>query len=322
VSGARVSVIVLSWNSREFLEGCLASVLAQTHPDVELIVVDNASDDDSAQFVRERFPSALLIENAVNTGFCAGNNIGLKRAHGAYILFLNADAVLEPTYLEKALERFASHERAGSVAGKVLRFDRRTLDTTGQILTRSRRVKERGYGEPDSGQYERPGDVFSVCGAAALYRREAIDDVSVDGEFFDEDFFAFGEDFDAGWRARRLGWACLYEPSAVAAHYRGGTQAVRGVTGRKRLEMTRRPPHIQAHIVKNRYLAMIKNETPGSFLANLPFILAWDIALWVWLAIFSPATILMIWRHRGLFRRAFAKRRALNARAASQAVSG
>jgi len=317
-----VSVIVLSWNSRRFLEGCLGSVLSQTWPHVELIVVDNASADGSAAFVRERFPQAVLVENAVNLGFCAGNNVGLKRAGGVYILFLNADAVLDPTYLEEALEPFATHARAGMVQGKVMRFDRVTLDTTGQVLTRSRRVKERGYGEPDRGRYEQPGEVFSVCGAVALYRRAMIDAVSVDGQFFDEDFFAFGEDFDVGWRARNLGYRCRYQPSALAAHYRGGTQdasSEQSTRGSRRGEMLRRPPQIQAHIVKNRYLAMIKNETAAAFVVNLPFIMCWDLFLWSCLILFSPSTIPVLWRHRGLLPRAWRKRRALVARSASAA---
>ncbi len=312
-----VSVIVLSWNSRHFLEGCLGSVLAQTWPRVELIVVDNASTDGSAAFVRERFPQAVLVENTVNLGFCAGNNVGLKRAGGVYILFLNADAVLDPAYLEEALKPFATDARAGMVQGKVLRFDRITLDTTGQVLTRSRRVKERGYGEPDRGQYEQPGEVFSVCGAVALYRGAMIDAVSVDGQFFDEDFFAFGEDFDVGWRARNLGYRCRYQPSALAAHYRGGTQEApseHSAGGSRRGEMLRRPPQIQAHIVKNRYLAMIKNETAAAFVVNLPFILCWDLLLWSCLILFSPSTIPVLWRHRGLLARAWHKRRALVAR--------
>lgn len=238
-----VSVIVLSWNSLRFLEACLASVLAQTWPVVELIVVDNASEDGSASFVKERFASATLVESPVNLGFCGGNNLGLTRAHGAYVLFLNADAILDPNYLEEALKPFAAEGRVGMVAGKVLRFDRLTLDTTGQLMSRSRRVKERGYDEHDRGQYEEPGEVFSVCGAVALYRRSVVDAVSLDGEFFDSDFFAFGEDFDAGWRAQRLGWSCRYQPSAVALHFRGGTQ--KESTGRAgRPQMTRRPPEI------------------------------------------------------------------------------
>ncbi|HEY3175606.1 MAG TPA: glycosyltransferase family 2 protein [Candidatus Polarisedimenticolia bacterium] len=319
--GELVSVIVLSWNSREFLDGCLTSVMRQTWPAVELIVVDNGSTDGSPQLVRERFPSALLVENAGNLGFCAGNNVGLRRSHGAHVLFLNADATLDTGYIEKALEPFAEDPRVGMVAGKVLRFDRRTLDTTGQILKLNRRVMERGYGEEDRGQYEQPGEVFSVCGAAALYRREAIDDISMDGEFFDEDFFAFGEDLDAGWRARTMGWLCRYQPAAVAAHYRGGTQTARRDGAGRHREMTRRPPHIQAHIVKNRWLAILKNEAPGSFLAHLPFILAWDLVIWLYLLIFSPTTVPILWGHRRLLGRALGKRRAIRSRAALRAAA-
>ena len=149
----------------------------------------------------------------------------------------------------------------------------------------------------------------------------AIQDVSVDGEFFDEDFFAFGEDIDAGWRARTMGWRCRYQPSAVAAHYRGGTQTARHDGPGRRREMTRRPPHIQAHIVKNRWLAIVKNEAPGSFLAHLPFILAWDLVIWLYLLIFSPATVPILWGHRHLLRRALGKRRAIRSRAAHRAAA-
>ena len=316
-----VSVIVLSWNSRDFLEGCLASVEAQTHGSVELIVVDNASTDGSPDLVRRRHPAATLVENSTNLGFCAGNNVGLKRARGAYILFLNADAVLEPTYVEEALKSFAADGRIGMVAGKVLRFDRRTLDTTGQILARSRRALERGYGEVDRGQYDRPGEVFSVCGAAALYSRALIDAISIDGELFDEDFFAFGEDLDVGWRARRAGWHCAYQPAAVAAHYRGGTQSQREAGPARRRQMIRRPPQVQAHIVKNRYLTMIKNESLGSFLINLPFIACWDLALWGYLLLRRPATVPILWRHRHLARAAWRKRRLATARSAFRAAA-
>ena len=308
-----VSVIVLSWNSIRFLPRCLASVQEQTWPAVQLIVVDNASTDGSAACVRRMFPGARLLEKGENTGYCAGNNAGLRLAEGAYILFLNADAALHPTYIEEALHPFRADDRVGSVAGKVRRFDPRLLDTTGQILTRSRRIRERGYGKPDLGQFDRPGNVFSVCGAVALYRRELIDSVSVDGEFFDEEFFAFGEDLDVGWRARNMSWRCAYQPSAVADHFRGGSQSrARGIL--RRTEMSRRPPRIQAHIVKNRYLAMIKNERIGSFLINLPFILAWEVIQWSWIVLFAPRVLPLLWRDRALLSSAFRKRRALKSR--------
>ena len=317
-----VSVIVLSWNSRRFLEGCLASVEAQTHPRVELVVVDNASTDGSAGFVAARFPRALLMPQERNVGFCAGNNAGLKAAHGDHILFLNADARLEPRFLEEAIRPLASDPRVGMVSGKLVRFDGRTLDTTGQIFTRSRRVLERGYDEPDRGQYDQPGEIFSTCGAAALYRRALIDSISIDGEFFDEGFFAFGEDFDVGWRARNMGWRCWYQPTAIAAHFRGGTQPGQEDTARRRGAMARRPAAIQAHIVKNRYLAMLKNDTPLSFLLNLPFILAWDVMLWGHLVLRSPEAIPILWSHRRLLGRALRDRRLLRQRAAAGPVAG
>src|SRR5262249_20687896 len=135
VTGRLVSVIVVSWNSSEFLDGCLSSVLTQTLPDVELIVVDNGSTDGSAGLVKERFPRATLVENGRNLGFCAANNIGLARSRGDFVLFLNADAVLTPSYLEEALREMEVDRSVGMVAGKVLRFDRRTIDTAGQRLT-------------------------------------------------------------------------------------------------------------------------------------------------------------------------------------------
>ena len=316
-----VSVIVLSWNSRRFLEGCLSSVREQAWPNVQLIVVDNASSDGSASYVRAAFPEALVVENPENLGFCAGNNAGLRLAEGAYILFLNPDATLSRTFIEEAIAPFGADARIGMVAGKVTRFGGEILDTAGQILTRGRRIRERGYGEPDHGQFDRPGDVFSVCGAVAFYRRELIESVAINGEFFDEDYFAFGEDLDVAWRARNMSWRCWYQPSALARHCRGGSQthpAQASWLGRH--EMTRRPPAIQAHIIKNRYLTMLKNESAASFVVNLPFILAWDLVLWSWLILFAPRTLPILWGHRGLMRRALDKRRALRALGALRAV--
>jgi GT2 family glycosyltransferase len=272
--------------------------------------------------VKSAFPEALLLENPENLGFCAGNNAGLRLAEGVYILFLNPDATLSATYIEEAIAAFGADARIGMVAGKVTRFDGEILDTAGQILTRGRRIRERGYGEPDHGQLDRPGDVFSVCGAVAFYRRELIESVSIDGEFFDEDYFAFGEDLDVAWRARNMSWRCWYQPTAVARHYRGGSQTRPrdGARWLRRREMTRRPPAIQAHIVKNRYLTMLKNESPASFAINLPFILAWDLALWSWLIVRTPRTLPILWGHRALLRRALDKRRALRARALLRAL--
>jgi hypothetical protein len=119
-----------------------------------------------------------------------------------------------------------------------------------------------------------------------------------------------------------MGWRCWYQPTAIAAHYRGGTQPGQEQTARRRGAMARRPVSIQAHIVKNRYLAMLKNDSPASFLLNLPFILAWDLVIWGHLMLRSPGAIPILWGHRKLVGRALRDRRLLRQRAALASAGG
>ena len=109
--------------------------------------------------------------------------------------------------------------------------------------------------QPDDGAYDRAEYVFGACAAAALYRRQMIDDVSIGGDFFDPDFFAYREDADVAWRAQLLGWRCIYTPAAVGWH-------VRSVVPGERRSIT---PSINMHSVKNRFLMRIKNATPGLY---------------------------------------------------------
>ncbi len=304
-----VSVIVVSWNSGRFLPGCLESVRAQRWPAVETIVVDNGSTDGSADLVAGRFPSVRLIRNRENLGFCRANNAGLKHCGGLFILCLNADAVLEPDYLEKAMPEFDAGSEVGAVAGKNCRFEETVLDSAGQLLTRARRIRDRGFGERDRGLYEERCEVFSVCGAVALYRREMIDAISPGGQLFDEAFFSFGEDMDVCWRARRAGWRVRYNPEARARHYRGGSQAGPVALWGRLSRMARRPHELRAHIVKNRYLMILKNDSTGGVLRDLPFILAWEAVQWSWLLAASPGTLPHLWRLRGALAGAWRQRR-------------
>src|SRR5262249_42758654 len=135
-----------------------------------------------------------------------------------------------------------------------------------------------------------------------------IDAIAPDGALFDEAFFAFGEDMDVAWRAQRSGFRGWYEPKARVRHYRGGTQeAGRGVLGRF-FRIARRPPAVRAHIVKNRWLTMIKNDDRRALLRDLPFIAAWEIAQAAWLVLLAPRTIPFLWRERGTLRAAWRKR--------------
>jgi len=316
----RVSAVVVTWNSASYVEKCLASLQAQRLRPVQVVVVDNGSTDASARLARDA--GAEVLEAGRNLGFCRANNLGWERARGGAVLFVNPDVVLDPDYLECATRELAAGARVGLVAGKLLRFDGATLDSAGQLLARSRRTVERGYGQPDEGHFDQAGPIFSVCGAAALYRRAALEQIAPDGEVFDEDFFAFHEDIDLGWRAQRMGWKGRYVPEARGLHFRGSTDPGIRSDEPRRSRLRTLSNDLAYHAVKNRYLAMIKNDALGAVLRDLPFILGREALLWGYLALARPRVGWRVLRDGAMRRRAWRRRRELAAwRAASRVAA-
>jgi len=139
--------------------------------------------------------------------------------------------------------------------------------------------------------------------------------------YFDDSFFAFYEDLDLAWRARRAGWKAVYRHRAVGFHARGGTSRPRGLLTRV-AAMLGRSPEIRYHIVKNRYLTLLRNDTVGAYLRNAPFIWGRDIATFVLLLVSSPTVLLRLWSHRALFAAAIDKRRLDTSRARHEVHNG
>lgn len=252
-----VSIGIVSWNSDAEIARCIECVRAQSYAPIELLVVDNGSSDgtvgclDGATTPHER----VLLPH--NTGFSAAHNLAIGRTHGAFYLALNPDVFAERGFVERLVAAMARDARAGSASGKLLRAaDERRLDSTGIVLHPSQRHFDRGADEIDRGQYERMEYVFGASGAAAFYRRAMLDDVRIEGEVFDESFFAYREDADLAWRAQLLGWRCLYVPDAVARH-------VRRVTPERRRSL---PASINRASVRNRFLLRMKNQTAAEAL--------------------------------------------------------
>jgi GT2 family glycosyltransferase len=203
------------------------------------------------------------VKNDSNRGFAAAHNQGIRLTQGEYYLALNPDAEMPSRFVEELVRAMEEDSRVGSVSGKLIRFAEvdgsSLIDSTGIYMTPSLRHLDRGSGELDRGQYNRVQYVFGASGAAALYSRRMLEDVAVDGETFDEDFFAYREDADLAWRARLLGWRALYTPHAVARHERR-------VLPERRSSL---PQDINMHAVKNRFLLRIKNQTPLELVALL-----------------------------------------------------
>jgi len=263
ISAARgapsVSVVILYYRSRWSLRACLDSVAGQDYPGLEVLFMDNASGDGAVEEVRRRYPQFAVLAFPRNLFFCRANNIGIRRTSGDYVLLLNADVVLTPGFVRQMVAAAEADPSVGMLSGKLLRMDRDlrppappVIDSTGMFFTAQMRHFDRGADEIDRGQFDRAGDVFGPSGAAPLYRREMLADVSVGGEVFDEDFVIYREDADLAWRAQLLGWRGRYTPRAVAFHARGVKP------GHRRRDIA---PLLNMHSVKNRFLMRIKNQS-------------------------------------------------------------
>jgi GT2 family glycosyltransferase len=209
------SVVVLTWNGKEHLEECLSALLAQTYPEKEIILVDNASSDGTVSFVRERFPSVRLVANEKNLGYTGGNNAGIRAARGVYIALINNDTRADPAWLSALVAAMRGDPSCAMVAGKILSYgDHRVIDNVGHVFYRDGTFRGRGRLEADRGQYDRPEEILSPSGCALLFRRAALDRVGL----FDDDFFIYGDDAELSLRLRLNGWRALYVPTAVVYH--------------------------------------------------------------------------------------------------------
>lgn len=251
-----VSVLITTYNSGSVLRACLDSVFQQDYQSVEVVVVDNASSDETGSVLRDFENRSQVVYNKDNRGFAASQNEAMARARGGWLLSLNPDVILSPDFISNLLAAGEADPHIGTVCGKLLRWcpgaaveRTQVIDSTGIYFLRNLRHLDRGSEETDRGQYDRREYVFGATGAAALYRRSMIDDISVDGKFFDQDFFAYREDADVAWRAQLLGWSCVYTPQAIGWH-------VRRVTPARFHEL---PEIINRHSIKNRFLMRAKN---------------------------------------------------------------
>lgn len=249
------SVIVLNWNGREHLAGCLDSLKAQTIDDFEVLVVDNGSTDGSDEYLEANYAGFItLIRSPENLGFAAGNNLAISRARGKYIALLNNDAVASPDWLELTASAMESDERAGMCAVKILNHrDRQIIDNTGHLIYRDGLNRGRGRLEVDRGQYDQETEALFPSGCAAVYRTSMIEEIGG----FDEDFFAYGDDTDIGLKGRLAGWGCLFRPDAVVYHKYSGS------TGHY-------SPFKAFHVERNRIWIAIKYFPLATLLAN-PF---------------------------------------------------
>ncbi|MDQ3433736.1 MAG: glycosyltransferase [Actinomycetota bacterium] len=272
----KIGIPVISTNEAELLRHALPTALDQE--DVEVVVLDNASEDSTAEVARELGVSCVRLEE--RHSFCRAMNLAVRCVDAEAILFMQPDCFLAPGFVAAVRRRLEDPE-VGSVAPKLVRTEGPrpeqrldAIDTAGMAVDRRRKNGLVGHGRPALA-FDSPGEAFGADGAVALYRRAALEDAAVDGEVFDEDLVLvrngvpadWGSDADLAWRTRLLGWRCAYEPGAVAYHVRRYSPTNRG-----RIAEWQRMVQF-----RNRYLMMAKNDPLPDLLKDLPAILAYEV---------------------------------------------
>jgi GT2 family glycosyltransferase len=288
------TVLVLSVDESARLESCLPAIAGQG---ADVVVVDNACTDGTVE-VAERC-GARLLRLSHRMSYAAAVNAGIAATSGD-VLLLNADCVVSPGFVPALRAALDADPGLGSVSPKLLRTQADEIDTVAMVVTRSRRNLLVGHGLPP-GAFPRGGPAFGADGAAALWRREALEDCAVGAEVLDEDMALWATESDLAWRAQLRGWRSAYVPGAVGRHERTYSPSI------PRREREARHRRMQ---FRNRLLMVAKNETALGLLADLPWLVAYEVAA-LGHALLRERALLGAYRDAWALRSAVRRRRAV-----------
>ena len=235
---ARVTIIQVLYNHKRFIKPVFDAIFAQTFTDIEVIAVIAGNEDGGKEFLQENYPQVKIIDPGYNLGFTRGHNMVFKESQSEFFQLVNPDLIMNPDFVEKMMKPF-DDPRVGAVSGKLLQynFDTNTptniIDSTGVVIYKTGRARDRGQHEIDSGQFDSQVDLMAVSGAGAMYRKSALEAVKYmrpDGsyEYFDEDFHSYFEDVDLSWRMINAGYKIIFTPEAIAYHGRGAGSSKKG----------------------------------------------------------------------------------------------
>lgn len=304
----------MGFNEKHHLKAAFEEILKQDYLNFDVTYIDNASTDGSEDYVRQNFPNVRVIQTGENRHYGPAHNKGIASTDGEFVCILNADLKLAPNYLSIAIRPLLENPQIAGVQGKLLRPEpvdgKYILDGTGLVITRSRKIRDRGQLEADNGQYDAAGEVFALNGSSPVYRRSALKDVAFEGEIIDEDMTAFYDDSDLGWRIRHRGWNLWYEPKALVYHERGYGQSPSGYKNIIALIKFRSRFSLRSRRLawRNRIFLILKNDYGAPFWKAFPFILVQQIAELGFVVLFETKTLGIVPKMLSQLLRIFRKR--------------
>lgn len=254
-----VSVVIVTWNGRQYLDDCLRAVEAQNGVDAEIVLVDNGSSDGTAAYVRARFPDVRLVLLDENRGFAGGNNAGAREARGEYLVFLNNDTIADQGWLRALRAGVDAPSRFLLATSRIVYMhDPSVIDSAGDGVYRWGGAFKRHHGD-QAESASQPVEVFGMCGAACLIPKAVFDEIGG----FDEDFFASHEDVDLSYRARLRGYRCRYVPDAIVRHH--GSATIGAVS---RFAVFHGQRNLEWVYLKNTPASLLVRTLPGHLLYN------------------------------------------------------
>lgn len=294
----KVSIVIIHYNTPQFLEGCLDHIFAQTYPNLEVIFIDNNSPDKTGlEFVASKYSNKenlRIIANHENLGYAKAANQGIRESNGEYVVITNPDILYTPGYFTSVVERIEQNHEIAAITGKVYKYDfdrhkqTNIIDSVGLFAYKNRRIIDDGQGLIDEGQFDEEKEIFGISGACPLYRREALEDVKIFDEYFDEDFFMYKEDVDLSWRFLLFGWKNLYYPPAIAYHGRG-TGVFRRFFNREILKNRDKLSKFQkTYSFRNQLLMQAKNELTGNFWRDFFPIVGRKMGMFLYITVKEP----------------------------------
>lgn len=284
-----LSIIIVSYNTSEFLRKCLASIYKYTKDIVfEIIIVDNASIDDSVDMLKSEFPDIVLIVNGQNEGFSKANNQGVKKATGSYLLFLNPDTVFEQETLKEMARFMDNHKEAGAATCKLVLPNGRLDDASHRgfptpwnafchffgLSKLFEKTKLFGGYSMSYLSLEKTHEIDALAGAFMLVRRKAGEQVG----WWDEDFFWYGDDLDFCYRLKEKGWKIFFVPKVMVLHFKGVAGGIKKISK----EITTASKQTKIRAQKSRFLAMkifYQKHYKKKYPAFITWLVMWAITL-------------------------------------------
>lgn len=300
----KLVVSLVTYNSTQYLPDCLTSLANQTFRNFELYCRDNNSSDGSAEVVRAAYPFAHVVQSPTNDGFARGHNTTFRETDSEYLCILNHDLILDFNYFQECVAFLDAHPHVASVSGLLARMHPLTvkgksdrIDSSGIVLKKTGRVVNLYAGKPLSLVSE-PLRVLGVAATAAIYRRTALEDIAIDGEIFDEDFFMYKEDVDLALRLKLRGWESYTLPHARARHVRSTDPRM----------LVRSSPLINRLSYRNHWFVLIKSVPREQYLRYGLLIAFFELAKFFYLLVSEWSTLSALGDVMRLRKKMFAKR--------------